>query len=64
MWGDWEQKVSGFVPTTPLLLSCALACATKPEGCSEDWILGHSFTYHYRDLRLWKTFIKIFSLMP
>lgn len=48
------SRVWGFVPTTPLLLSCALVCAAEAEGCTEDWILGHSFTYHYRDLRMWK----------
>lgn len=33
------------------------------EGCSEDWILGRSFTYHYRDLQLRRTFIKVLGLM-
>jgi len=41
-------------PPLLLLLSCALVCAAEAEGCSEDWILGHSFTYHYRGLSLWK----------
>lgn len=63
MWWDEEERFGGFVPTTPSLLSCALVCAAESEGCSEDWILGRSFTYHYRDLRLWKTFIKVFGLM-
>lgn len=63
-----EQKVgirwgAGFVPTAPSLLSYAMVCAARSEGCSEDWILDRNFTYHYRDLRLWGTFIKVLGLM-
>lgn len=48
---------------TVSLPSCVLVCADVSEVYSEDWILGHSCTYHYRDLRLWKTLIKVFSVM-
>lgn len=55
--------VDGFWLCSHHSLVTQLVCAAQSEGSSEDWILDHSFTYHYRDLRMWKTLIMVFSLM-